>query len=291
MGINFNIGGQSYTSHDLKQKLDFATPTFNNWSGARKIHLAEGEDYKYDEILSAVGKALEQTTKSPSLYDNDEIHAILTKLKELKNAGHENTGVFYNFFRRKIPNYFREGNIQKLENKLDSDFPSTEQLKTYVKDNREVFSKEYTKIIINYLDIINTCDFYFVAQIFDLIINQGNKDQLYLLLIKTESSMTQFLSKILEEDQLSNALNKLLPKKINTNTFISLSDSSELFNNIQKVNNYKVLEMIYNIYVHMTEDQRLKSFFGLELKNNEGAISIKNGEKLVNLSEQLRKIY
>ena len=213
MSFHIRIKDKTYSSQELKERLDKATPTFNNWSGARKIHLADGEDYKYDEILAATLKTAEQQKNMGSLAEHDNIHTILSKLKGIKDTGHENTGVFYTFFRRTIPNMFRDRNLQKLENKLNSDFPSTEQLKTYIIENR----KKYLDFIDKNVDGLkqalindrNKLQFKDYLQLADYLINKEEYTHLKQLFSNQDPFIQKAMNEIFDDGQLSDDLNEL----------------------------------------------------------------------------------
>ena len=125
------IGSHSYTAAALENKLSLAKPIFNNW-GTRKIQLELGEEYKYDEILNAVLKAVRD--EQPS--EVTAIDNIYKNLERLQNKGHEKSGVIYTIFRRMIPNLFRDYKLQNLKTEIES-LKNKPQLLEIVEDESE----------------------------------------------------------------------------------------------------------------------------------------------------------
>lgn len=273
--FNFKIGDTTYTTEDFKNELDKATPTFNNWSGARKISLG-GKEFKYDEILKVVSNKIHE--KNQSGEDNDQIHELVKTLIKLKDAGHEKTNCLYTLFRRVIPNAFRARNISNLESVLKDRFPSTEQLKTYVKDN-----KLTTDSYLNYYSEITNPTIYEAALIADFLISKDsnvdnlNKSDLLNDLWKKNPSFEVNILKILDPKQLP-ICSKILamgPSKVLITELKSVTDINDA----------------YNLYNRLTPEERKEIFQGIVLEEENHTIyAVRNGNR-VNLSALAKQMF
>lgn len=117
--MDVKIKGNHYSLVDLREKLETPQTEFTTFGG-RKICLGkENEKFRYNEILDALliatEKSMDANEPLPFIAEDVNTTKFMEKLVDLKEVGHENTGVLYNLFRRFFPNFHRDAKLNKLK--------------------------------------------------------------------------------------------------------------------------------------------------------------------------------